>query len=175
MYISYLATFIVMNKESVYLLESSKTQNKSYSFTLNKGDDRTNTQNTDNRINQTNNRTQRRRNPVAYVCILYTALITDWPSDIATYISGFLENTVQQEFLSCLQCFCSLAQFLIATFGLFCQSISCFHRDRLDKNVIRILEDNNASKLVECHEASQLFSAILVPDMIIFYCCFGFY
>ena len=38
----------------------------------------------------------------------------------------------------------------------------------MNKNVIRTPENNNASKLVECHEASQLFSAILVPDVIIF-------
>ena len=137
-----------MNRESDYLLESFKPENKRHSLTHNK--------------------TQRRRNPAVYMWILYTALITDWSWEIATYISGISENILQQKFLFCLQCFCSLTQLLIATMGLFCQSISCFRRDRLDENIILIPEDNNASKLVECHEASQLFSAILVPDMIIF-------
>ena len=61
-----------------------------------------------------------------------------------------------------------MIQLLIATFGMLCQSISCFHRYQLNKNVIRTPEDDNAIKLVECHEASQLFSAILVPDVIVF-------
>ena len=53
--------------------------------------------------------------------------------------------------------------------GLFVQPIICLRRDRLDKNYFHNynLSENNASKLVECHEASQLFSAIFVANVII--------
>lgn len=106
------------------------------------------------------------------VWVLWIALITDWPLKIAVYISGALENNEQQNFpyslLSCLQWFYVWIRLVLAIIGLFAQAISCFRRDRLDQNVL-IPEGNNASKLVECFDTSQLFSDIFIPDLIIMF------
>ena len=155
-------------EESIPLLPRNSTS-------INQGDGRSIAPNTDDE-KQNNNRSQ---SPEAQgdvsvcSCLLYVVVITDWSWKIATYISGssktLSEPSINQKMiLHCLQCLYSLTQLLVGTMGLFCQSLSCFRRDRWDQNVNRIPEDNNASRYVECHQASQLFSAIIVPDIFVF-------
>ena len=115
----------------------------------------------------------------AFYYYYWVAVITDWQWPIAAYIasgvSAGCDNATSRsgnavpKFLSCIQWFYVCSRWLIAMMGLFVQPIICLRRDRLDKNYFHNynLLENNASKLVECHEASQLFSAIFVADVII--------
>ena len=102
----------------------------------------------------------------------YVAVITDWPWEIATYVTGTTSDTSSDisnkstKYLSCIQWFYISLRFLIAFLGLIAQAISCFRRDRLDKNYIQIKAGNDSNQFVECHESSQLFTAIIIPDLI---------
>ena len=55
---------------------------------------------------------------------------------------------------------------LLAFVGLIAQAIICFRRDRLDNDFIHTRTDNDSNKSLECHESTQLFSAIIIPDVI---------
>ena len=96
---------------------------------------------------------------------VYIAVITDWPWEIAKYVTSICEweIPVQVKYFQWIYIF---MQILLAFFGLIAQAISCFCRDRLDNNFIHTRNDNDSNKLVECHESSQLLSAIIIPDVI---------
>ena len=94
------------DEEFLPLVKQGDNQHSSYStIKINQSDVRTDTPNTDN-VNHNNNRTQYRRNPVEqggfYVCLLYVAVITDWPWEIATYILVSSEKIEQKKLLYCL-------------------------------------------------------------------------
>ena len=102
----------------------------------------------------------------------YVAVITDWPWKIVTCLTSTKgynatwNTTKKSKYISFIQCFYIILRFIIAFVGLIAQAISCFRRDRLDKNYIKIMDGNNSNKFVECHESAQLFTAIIIPDLI---------
>ena len=90
--------------------------------------------------------------------------ITDWPWKVAAYITGDSNNNRPMNHYSCCQWFYVIIRMAVAIMGLLVQTITCFRRDRLDQNII---QENNASKVVKCNDTSQLFSAFIVPDVIV--------
>ena len=99
------------------------------------------------------------------IIITLIGLITDWPLEIAAYISGDSRKNEPQNYFSCFQWVYVIIRFIVAIMGLLVQTITCLRRDRLDQD--NIIQENNASKEVKCNETSQIFSAIIVPDVII--------
>ena len=108
----------------------------------------------------------------------YVAVITNWPWKIAAYVSGLssvsesgygetalqdkIPNGKKSTCLRLLQAVYGATIGILVPIGLLAQDIICFRRDRLDKTYLR----NNASKF-ECHDPSQLLSAIIILDMIV--------
>ena len=98
------------------------------------------------------------------LCIIM-GILTDWPWKIAAYISGNSKSK-EYSYFSHLQWFSVAIRFLLTIMGLIVKELTCFHRDRLDQNII---QQNNGSKEVKCDETSQIFSDIVVPDIIILF------
>ena len=94
---------------------------------------------------------------------LYVAVITYWPWKIIGYVTGISECKIE---IKILQRVCILVRILLAVIGLVTQAITCLRRDRLGKDFIHTRTENDTNKLVECQESSQLFSAIIIPDVI---------
>ena len=91
-------------------------------------------------------------------------LITDWPWKTAAYISGNSETNEPQKCFTFCQWFYVCIRLGLAVMGMIIQTITCFRRDRLDQSVI---EGNNGSKSVQCNGTSQVFSAFVVPNLIV--------
>ena len=115
-----------------------------------------------------------------FVC--YVATATNLPWEIVAYIAGISTNVKgngTETDLKESKCF-RRSEFiytcLVATFaliGLIAQNIICFRRDRLDKSFLRMIPmGNNTSKFMECHEPSQMVSAIIIPDVILLWFLF---
>ena len=96
---------------------------------------------------------------------VYVAVITDWPWEIGKYVAsiGKWETPKWAKYLRWIYIFIRI---LLAFVGLIAQAIICFRRDRLDNDFTNTRTDNDSNRLVECHEPSQLFSAIIIPDVI---------
>ena len=56
---------------------------------------------------------------------------------------------------------------MMVIFGMMAQDIICFRRDRLDKIFVEIPAENNTNEYIRCHESSQIFSDIIIPDIIV--------
>ena len=67
----------------------------------------------------------------SYVWLI--SLLTDWPWNIAAFISGN-ETVDKPRCFSCLQWLYVILRMLIIIIGLFTQAISCFRQDRLDSS-----------------------------------------
>lgn len=113
----------------------------------------------------------------------YIGVITDWPWEVAAYISGCAYNQQSQraevdriEPRCCSKC-CrfSCTRYLyiwirfavIVIIGLPARTIVCFGRDRLDNIFLPIEERNGTERYVECHKPSQLLSNIIVPAIVV--------
>ena len=108
----------------------------------------------------------------------YVATITDWPWEVAAYISRYefedVDDHDQQRYhelvarvLGCVYIWVRLA--VIVIFGLPARAIVCVGRDRLDKIFLQIEESNGTEKYVECHEPSQLLSNFIIPAAIVLF------
>ena len=103
-------------------------------------------------------------------CILIPLLLsvfTDWPLKISKYILGYTGESSDQSF-SCtryMQWVYVFIRLLMAIVGLVVQGLTCLRRDRLDKMSVKNVSNH---KLIECDEPLQLFSAIFIPDVIVF-------
>ena len=96
---------------------------------------------------------------------VYVAVITDWPWEIGKYVASICEweIPVWVKYFWWIYIFMRI---LLAFVGLIAQAIICFRRYRLDNDFTHTKTDNDSNKLVECHESSQLFSAIIIPNGI---------
>ena len=119
-----------------------------------------------------------------FVCFMqrYVATTTNLSWEIVAYIAGIstsvTDNGTEKDAKEskCFRCSKIIYAFLVATialFGLIAQDIICFRRDRLDKSFLRMIPvGNNTSKFMECHEPSQMVSAIIIPDVIVLWLLF---
>ena len=105
-------------------------------------------------------------NPPPPSAALLLSVFTDWPPKISKYILGYTGESSDQSFsCKCMQWVYVFIRLLMAIVGLVVQGLTCLRRDRLDE-----ISEKNVSnhKLIECDEPLQLFSAIFIPDVIVF-------
>ena len=90
--------------------------------------------------------------------------ITDWRWEIAAYISGDSESYRPKNRFYFFQWFYVFMRLALAIMGLIVQTLTCFHRDRLDQSIV---EGNNGSYAVQCNETSEVFSTFVISGIII--------
>ena len=166
-----------MIESTALLLDNSRVNMSTYSLNIisaegqnitsnnNQGDSEGESEGSSSENSEDETRTWEARTPMWI--IMLTGIFTDWPWEIATYISGDSESNANgpQSCLSCLQWSCVFIRFAFVILGLIAQTLSCFRRDRLDQSII---QENNATREVKCNETSQVFSYFIVPDIMIF-------
>ena len=106
------------------------------------------------------------------------SLLTDWPWDIAAFISGN-ETVAEPRVFSCLQWLYTILRMFIIIIALFTEAFSSFRQDRLDNNSssvvfhINTITPLNATKAPpvtssdNAQSSFQMFGDIIIIDLIL--------